>query len=200
MRTAVIRVNLDPAGDLAADRLARAVQALRGSGIEVLAPDFGQVPAHAREIELLVEGDDPPALRAWAEARCAEALDSGALDSGAPGSGALGSGARGAPGPRAGAATFLSRGTDEDALGVVRAFGISAGLDRFWEDDEEIAVFTITRDDATHVAESRLRTALEAALNCEVRIVIDGSSPDAGAPLPGTGAPVPGNVPGNGGI
>ena len=198
MRTAVIRVNLDPAGDLAADRLARVVQALRGSGIEVLAPDFGQVPAHAREIELLVEGDDPPALRAWAEARCAEALDSEALDSGA----------RGAPGPRAGAATFLSRGTDEDALGVVLAFGISARLDRFWADDEEIAVFTITRDDATHVAESRLRTALEAALNCEVRIVIDGSSPDAGAPLPGTGAPVPanapgnapGNVPGNGGI
>ena len=146
MRTAVIRVNLDPAGDLAADRLARVVQALRGSGIEVLAPDFGQVPAHAREIELLVEGDDPPALRAWAEARCAEALDSEALDSGA----------RGAPGPRAGAATFLSRGTDEDALGVVLAFGISARLDRFWADDEEIAVFTITRDDATHVAESRL--------------------------------------------
>ncbi len=152
MRTAVIRVNLDPAGDLAAGRLSGVVEALRTSGLEVLAPDFGRVPAHAREIELLVEGDDPVMLRAWAEARCAEVL--------------------GAPGPRAGAATFLSRGTDEDALGVVRAFGISAELDRFWEDDEEIAVFTITRADAAHVAESRLRTALEAALNCEVRIIV----------------------------
>ena len=55
---------------------------------------------------------------------------------------------------------------------MVRAFGISAELDRFWEEDEEIAVFTITREDASHVAESRLLTALEAALNCEVRIVV----------------------------
>ena len=165
MRTAVIRVNLDPAGDLPEDRLSRAVEALRTDGIEVLAPDFGRVPPHAREIELLIEGADPVALRSWAEARCAGAL--------------------GAPGPRAGAATFLSRGTDEDALGVVRAFGISAELDRFWDEDEEIAVFTITPDDAAHVAESRLRTALEAALNCEVRIIV-------GAPareLPSRGAP-----------
>jgi hypothetical protein len=169
MRTAVIRVNLDPAGALPENRLSRAVGSLRTDGIEVIAPDFGQVPPHAREIELLVEGDDPVALRAWAETRCAEAL--------------------GAPGPRAGAATFLSRGTDEDALGVVRAFGIGAELDRFWEEDEEIAVFTITRDAAAHVAESRLHTALEAALNCEVRIVIGAPSPEAGAPSLGVGAP-----------
>jgi hypothetical protein len=163
MRTAVIRVNIDPAGYLPANRLAEAVGALRSSGIEVIAPDFGRVPAHAREIELLVGGDDPVALRAWAEARCAEALD-------APGPQA------GAPGPMAGAATFLSRGTDEDALGVVRAFGIGARLDRFWEDDEEIAAFTITRADAARVPESRLHTALEAALNCEVRILIQSDS------------------------
>lgn len=152
MRTAVIRVNLDPAGELPEGRLPGVVGVLRASGIEVLAPDFSRVPAHAREIELLVEGDDPGTLQAWAEARCAEAL--------------------GAPGPRAGAATFLSRGTDDDALGVVRAFGISAGLERFWADGEEVAVFTISAADAAHVAESRLRTALESALNCEVRIVI----------------------------
>jgi hypothetical protein len=148
----VIRINLDPAGELAADRLAAAVAALRADGTEVIAPDFGRVPAHAREIELLIDGDDTQALRAWAEARCAEVL--------------------GGPGPVAGAATFLSRGTDEDALGVVRGFGISAVVDRHWENDEEIAVFTITRDDAARVPESRLHTALEAALNCEVRIVV----------------------------
>ena len=160
MRTAVIRVNLDPAGELAADRLTVAVAALRAGGIEVIAPDFGRVPSHAREIELLIDGDDPPVLRAWAEARCAEAI--------------------GAPGPVAGAATFLSRGTDEDALGVVHAFGISADLDRFWEGDEEVAVFTITPADATRGPESRLHTALEAARNCQVRIIIGdtaGTSP-----------------------
>ena len=164
MRTAVIRVNLDPGGELGEDRLSRAVEALRTGGTEVLAPDFSRVPPHAREIELLVEGDDPATLRSWAEALCAEALCGEVL---------------GAPGPQAGAATFLSRGTDEDALGVVRAFGISAELDRFWEADEEIAVFTITRDDAAHVAESRLLTALEAALNCEVRIIVAAPAPAA---------------------
>jgi hypothetical protein len=157
----VIRVNLDPAGELAADRLDAAVAALRADGTEVIAPDFGRVPAHAREIELLIEGDNTQALRAWAEVRCAEAI--------------------GAPGPVAGAATFLSRGTDEDALGVVRGFGISAVVDRHWEDDEEIAVFTITPADAARVPESRLHTALEAALNCEVRIVVDEAAP-AGSP------------------
>lgn len=167
MRTAVIRVNLDPGGELGEDRLSRAVEALRTGGTEVLAPDFSRVPPHAREIELLVEGDDPATLRSWAEALCAEALCPEALCPEAQCAEALG-----APGPQAGAATFLSRGTDEDALGVVRAFGISAELDRFWEADEEIAVFTITRDDAAHVAESRLLTALEAALNCEVRIIV----------------------------
>jgi hypothetical protein len=167
MRTAVIRVNLDPAGDLPAQRLDGAVEALRREGIEVIAPDFGRVPRHAREIELLIEGDDAQALRAWAQDQCARAL----------GSPALGSPALGAPGPAAGAATFLSRGTDDDALGVVRAFGISAELDRYWEQDEEIAVFTITRADAARVPESRLHTALEAALNCDVRIVIADPAP-----------------------
>jgi hypothetical protein len=167
MRTAVIRVNLDPGGELGEDRLSRAVEALRTGGTEVLAPDFSRVPPHAREIELLVEGDDPATLRSWAEALCAEALCAEALCPEA-----LCAEVLGAPGPQAGAPTFLSRGTDEDALGVVRAFGISAELDRFWEADEEIAVFTITRDDAAHVAESRLLTALEAALNCEVRIIV----------------------------
>jgi len=151
MRTAVIRINLNPAGDLAADRLSAVVQELRDSGLEVIAPDFGKVPAHAREIELLLPGDDAEALSAWAQARCTAAL--------------------GMPGPVAGTATFLSRGTDEDALGVVRQFGITADLTRIWENGEEIAVFTISRADARRVPESRLHTALEAALNCEVRIV-----------------------------
>jgi hypothetical protein len=151
MRTAVIRVNLNPAGDLANDRLAAAVEELRSSGLEVIAPDFARVPAHAREIELLLPGEDATVLSAWAQDRCAEAL--------------------GGPGPVAGAATFLSRGTDEDVLGVVRAFGLTASVERAWRNDEEIVTVTIARADARRVPESRLHTALEAALNAEVRII-----------------------------
>lgn len=157
MRTAVIRVNLNPSGAEENARLSAAVDELRKSGLEVLAPDFREVPADAREIELLLPGDDTAALSAWAEGRCAEALTS----AGAPGAA-----------PKAGSATFLSRGTDEDALGVVRGFGISADIDRRWEKDEEILIATISRADSRRVPESRLHTALEAALNCEVRIVV----------------------------
>ena len=160
MRTAVIRVNLDPAGDLDAALLSRAVAGLRADGLEVIAPDFSRVPAYAREIELLLPGDDPGELRTWAEGRCAQILS------------ALGGPAPARAGPKAGAATFLSRGTDEDALGVVRNFGITATLNRTWERGEAVATFTITPEAAARVPESRLHTALEAALNCEVRIVI----------------------------
>jgi hypothetical protein len=151
MRTAVIRVNLNPAGDLPSDRLAAVVDELRSAGLEVIAPDFDRVPAHAREIELLLPGQDTAALSAWAQDRCTRAL--------------------GAPGPVAGAATFLSRGTDEDVLGVVSAFGLTASVDRAWNDDQEVVTVTIPRADARRAPESRLHTALEAALNAEVRIV-----------------------------
>jgi hypothetical protein len=151
MRTAVIRVNLNPAGDLPNERLSAVVAELRGSGLEVIAPDFGKVPAVAREIELLLPGEDVDELRAWAAAKCTEIL--------------------GSPGPTAGTATFLSRGTDEDALGVVRAFGVAAEVERSWEKGEEVVIVTIPRADSRRVPESRLHTALEAALNCEVRIV-----------------------------
>jgi hypothetical protein len=151
MRTAVIRVNLDPPGDLATDRLAGAVEELRSSGLEVIAPDFERVPAHAREIELLLPGEDTTVLSAWAQDRCAEVL--------------------GGPGPVAGAATFLSRGTDEDVLGVVGVFGLTASVERAWDNDQEIVTVTIPRADARRAPESRLHTALEAALNAEVRIV-----------------------------
>jgi hypothetical protein len=156
MRTAVIRVNLNPAGNLEIARLDAAVDELRKGGLEVKSPDVGAVPADAREIELLLPGDDVSALRAWAQDRCAAAI--GPVTS---------PDAR----PHVGAATFLSRGTDEDALGVIRGFGISADVERHWENDEEIVIATISRADSRRVPESRLHTALEAALNCEVRIV-----------------------------
>lgn len=118
----------------------------------MLVPTLEKLPATAREIELIVPGDDPDALREWAETTCARLAAHGEVQVSVP--------------------TFLSRGTDEDALGVVRGFGISAELQRLYEGDEEVAVFTVSRADIDHAGESRLHTALEAALNCEVRIVI----------------------------
>jgi hypothetical protein len=152
MRTAVIRVNLDPAGRLSVGDLERAIADLRSRGIEVLVPTLEKLPAIAREIELIVPGDDPDALRKWAGTTCAPLAADGEVQVSAP--------------------TFLSRGTDEDALGVVRGFGITAVLDRRYENGEEVAVFTVSNADIGHVGESRLHTALEAALNCEVRIVV----------------------------
>ena len=152
MRTAVIRVNLDPAGRLSVGDLERAIADLRSRGIEVLVPTLEKLPATAREIELIVPGDDPGALRTWAETTCAPLAVEGEVQVSVP--------------------TFLSRGTDEDALGVVRGFGITAKLKRLYENDEEVAVFTVSPADIGHVGESRLHTALEAALNCEVRIVV----------------------------
>lgn len=73
--------------------------------------------------------------------------------------------------PAIGAVTFVSRGTDEDALGVLTAFGVRGELARIDEDGEEVAVFTIADADRRTVPESRLHTALEAALNSAVRIV-----------------------------
>lgn len=160
MRTAVIRVNLDPGGDLASDQLAAAAEQLRASGLEVIAPDFAAMPASAREIELLLPGEDTEALSRWAAQRCAEALrEVGALQ------------APGALGPAAGPATFLSRGTDEDALGVIGQFGVTGQVARSWAGEEEVVTVTIPADQARRAPESRLHTALEAALNCEVRIV-----------------------------
>lgn len=72
--------------------------------------------------------------------------------------------------PRLRSVTFLSRGTDEDALGVIEAFGVRAGVQRLEEDGEEVAVFTLAAADQRRVPESRLHTALEAALNCEIRL------------------------------
>jgi hypothetical protein len=152
MRTAVVRVNLDPEGRHSAAELSRVVEKLRSTGAEVRSPDLETLPATAREIELLVSGDDPAQVRTWAETACSRAL--------------------GSAGPQAGQPTFLSRGTDDDALGVVRAFGVTAGIERLYDHGEEIVVITLSRSDSGRVVESRLHTALEAALNCEVRIVV----------------------------
>jgi hypothetical protein len=71
---------------------------------------------------------------------------------------------------------------------VVRAFGIDACVDRFADAGEEVVVVTLTSIDAARVAESRLHAALEAALNCEVRIVTGEAGQSSPARQPGRGS------------
>ncbi len=68
-----------------------------------------------------------------------------------------------------GVVTYISRGTDEDAHGVLQRFGFTGRVERDPTDEDQVTV-TLRTDQRRVVPESRLLTALEAALNCEVRI------------------------------
>ena len=75
------------------------------------------------------------------------------------------------PGPVAGVVTFISRGTDDDAHGVLSAFGLTGEIIRTPGDDGfDIVYVTLREADLDRVPESRIHTALEASLNCEVHI------------------------------
>ena len=138
-----MRMDPDPAGTLTPDGIARGVSELRGGGAVV----FHRPPA--RGLELVVQADDADRARHDATVACVRAFGTA---------------------PEVSSVTFVSRGTDEDALGVVQAFGVSARLERIVEDGEEVVVVTLARADRGRVPEGRLATALEAALNREVRI------------------------------
>lgn len=143
MRRAVIRVRPDPARSLSARDVEAGIDRLRARGFAVRPRGDGT------ELMLTVESPDAETARTTAAAACAEAFGTE---------------------PDIGVITFASRGTDEDALGVVERFGVRARVERVEEDGEEVAVFTVPAADRARVPESRLHTALEAALNCAVRI------------------------------
>ncbi len=70
-----------------------------------------------------------------------------------------------------GVITFVSRGTDDDAHGVLAGFGLTADIVRTPGDDGfDIVDVTLREADLERIPESRVHTALEASLNCEVRI------------------------------
>ncbi|MGH3851632.1 MAG: hypothetical protein ACRDRT_18400, partial [Pseudonocardiaceae bacterium] len=73
--------------------------------------------------------------------------------------------------PVPGVVTFVSRGTDADAHGVLSAFGLTGEITRAPGDDGfDVVYVTLREDDLERVPESRVHTALEASLNCEVHI------------------------------
>ena len=154
MRTAVVRVNVDPSGLLTAAQLSQGMTALLGLahelGAEVVENNLADMPASRREVELLIAGDEVDAVKQTGLSLCAKAFGTA---------------------PEAGAVTFVSRGTDDDARGVLAGFGLTGEIVRTPGDDGyDIVCVTLREADLERIPESRIHTALEASLNCEVHI------------------------------
>jgi hypothetical protein len=154
MRTAVVRVQVDPAGRLTPEQLTGGMAALRGltdaADIDVLQNNIAAMPASRREVELLMVGGDAEQLKRDAVALCAKAFGTA---------------------PTPGVISYLSRGTDDDAHGVLAGFGITGEITRTPGDDGfDIIDVTLQKADLDRIPESRIHTALEASLNCEVHI------------------------------
>lgn len=156
MRTAVVRVKVDPAGVLSADDLTAGWTALSAlaadAGATLIAANLAAVPVSRREVELLMTGPEADALQQAALAMCAKAFGTE---------------------PTLGVLTFVSRGTDDDAAGVLAGFGLSGGIERLPGDDGwDVIEVTLRKADLERIPESRIHTALEASTNCEVRILV----------------------------
>jgi hypothetical protein len=154
MRTAVVRVNVDPDNALAPAQLTEGMTVLLERvghmGGDVIMKDLGAMPAGRREVELLLACDDAESAKQAAIKLCTNAF---------------------ATTPVPGVITFVSRGTDDDAHGVLAGFGLTADIVRTPGDDGfDIVDVTLREADLERIPESRVHTALEASLNCEVRI------------------------------
>ena len=154
MRTAVVRVGVDRAGELAPAQLRDGMVRLRelagAAGIEVVENDLATLPPQRREVELLIAGDEPAEMQRLGVGLCAKAFGTT---------------------PVPGVVTFISRGTDDDAYGVLAGLGLIGEIERVpGEDGWDVVHVTLRKLDLERVPESRVHTALEASLNCEVHI------------------------------
>jgi hypothetical protein len=154
MRTAVVRVDVDPAGELTPKQLADGMANLRSLagavGVEVVDIDLTAMPVGRRQVELLVAGSDAEPVSAIAVKLCGESFGTT---------------------PAPGVVTYISRGTDDDAQGVLSRFGISGEIERIAGNEGfDVVYVTLKKADLERIPESRIHTALEASLNCEVHI------------------------------
>ena len=157
MRTAVVRVNVDPSGLLTAAQLDQGIGTLLGlvdeGGAEVVQTTLAAMPARRREVQLLIVGSDADTLKQTALDLCAKAFGTT---------------------PVAGVVTYVSRGTDDDAHGVLSGFGLTGQVRRSPGDDGfDVVYVTLRQADLERIPESRIHTALEASLNCEVHILTE---------------------------
>jgi hypothetical protein len=157
MRTAVVRVSVDPSGLLTPAQLDQGMTTLLGladeAGAEVVHAAVGAMSAARREVQLLIAGSDVDVLKQSALDLCAKAFSTI---------------------PVAGVITYVSRGTDDDAHGVLSGFGLTGEIRRSRGDDGlDVVYVTLCEQDLERIPESRIHTALEASLNCEVRILTE---------------------------
>jgi hypothetical protein len=157
MRTAVVRVSVDPCGLLTPAQLDQGMRTLLGladeAGAEVGQTTLAATSAARREVQLLVTGGDVDVVKETALELCGRAF------------GAFGTT------PVAGVVTYVSRGTDDDAHGVLAGFGLTGEITRVPGDDGfDVVYVTLREADLERIPESRIHTALEASLNCEVHI------------------------------
>ncbi|MDX6740179.1 hypothetical protein [Actinocorallia sp. A-T 12471] len=149
MPTAVIRVIVDAAGVLTPAQYDAGIGRLTARGLEVIASTGAHLAECRREIEIIADDLDHGRSAADYAALCEASFGLSA---------------------ELGVTTFISRGTDEDALGVLTRFGLAGDVTRTDDGDEELVTVTLARADSRKVPESRLHTALEAALNCKVHL------------------------------
>jgi hypothetical protein len=154
MRTAVVRVNVDPENVSTPaqlrDGMAALLELAGAAGVDVIKNELASMPVGRREVELLIAAEDGSAAKDTAIGLCTKAFSAD---------------------PIPGVVTFISRGTDDDAQGVLSAFGLTGDIVRTPGDDGfDIVHVTLREDDLEHIPESRVHTALEASLNCEVHI------------------------------
>ena len=157
MRTAVVRVTVDPACLLTPTQLDQGINTLLGlageAGAEVAQSGVMAMQGGSREVQLLITGDDTDALKQTGLRLCAKAFGTT---------------------PVVGVVTYLSRGTDDDAHGVLAGFGLTGQIQRSPGDDGfDVVYVTLRETDLERVPESRIHTAMEASLNCEVRILTE---------------------------
>ena len=150
----MVRVQVDPAGRLTPEQLTNGMAALRelvdAAGIDVLDNSIAAMPPNRREVEMLIDGDDADQLKRFAVELCTKAFGTS---------------------PVPGVLTYISRGTDDDAHGVLAGFGLAGEITRTPGDDGlDIVHVTLRSADLDRIPESRIHTALEASLNCEVHI------------------------------
>lgn len=157
MRTAVVRVNVDPSGLLTPAQLDQGMSTLLGladqAGAQVVQAALTAMPAARREVELLITGSIVDTVKQAALDLCAKAFGTT---------------------PVTGVVTYVSRGTDDDAHGVLAGFGLTGQIRRFPGDEGfDVVYVTLRQEDLERVPESRIHTALEASLNCEVHILTE---------------------------
>ncbi len=120
------------------------------AGVDMVESDLTTMPIGRREVELLIAAEDVDAAKRTAIELCTKVFGSAVSP---------------------GVVTFVSRGTDDDAHGVLAGFGLTGEIVRAPGDDGyDIVYVTLREEDLDRIPESRLHTALEASLNCEVHI------------------------------